>query len=285
VLSAISSGKPGYSRVEYARAVAAWTVSDYFDGAYAWDPLGEPDAVLTSFGPYAAASAAELSDEVKRAARLYGADLVGICRLNRRWLYSHERDGRLVEIPPEFSHAVVAAIAMDPSAIRSSPAFSSSAAVGVGYSRMAFAISCLAEFIRHLGYRAIPLGNTTALSIPLAIDAGLGELGRNGLLITAEYGACVRLCKVLTNMPLATDRPVSFGVQDLCRGCLRCADACEATAISRDPVPSYALACRSNNAGILRWAVNHDRCYAFWCDNGQDCATCIAACPFTPGGA
>ena len=81
-------------------------------------------------------------------------------------------------------------------------------------------------------------------------------------------------------------RPESLGehfalreVGTLCRGCLRCADACEATAISRDPVPSYALACRSNNAGILRWAVNHDRCYAFWCDNGQDCATCVAACP------
>jgi len=50
--------------------------------------------------------------------------------------------------------------------------------------------------------------NDTALSIPLAIDAGLGELGRNGLLITAEYGYCIRLCKIFTNLPLIVVCPL-----------------------------------------------------------------------------
>ena len=72
--------------------------------------------------------------------------------------------------------------------------------------------SILAEFIRILGYKAIPMGNDTSLSIPLAIDAGLGELGRHGLLITPEYGPCVRLCKVFTDLPLEPDKPIQFGV-------------------------------------------------------------------------
>jgi len=66
---------------------------------------------------------------------------------------------------------------------------------------MAFVATSLAEFIRLLGHDAIPAGNDMALSIPLAVDAGLGELGRNGLLITKEFGPRLRLCKVFTNLP------------------------------------------------------------------------------------
>ena len=187
-----------------------------------------------------------------------------------------------IQIPPEYEWAIVMAIRMDASAIRTSPAFPAATAVGIGYSRMAFTIACLAEFIRNLGYKAIPMGNDTALSIPLAIDAGLGELGRNGLLITPEYGPCVRLCKVLTDLPLKPDKPIEFGAAEFCRQCRRCAEACEVGAIQLAPEPSFDVVCRSNNHGILRWAVNHDKCYSFWVQNGADCSTCIAVCPFTP---
>ncbi len=125
------------------------------------------------------------------------------------------------------------------------------------------------------------MGNDTALSIPLAIDAGLGQLGRNGLLITPEYGACVRLCKVFTDMPLVPDRPLDFGLTEFCRTCDKCSQACEAGAISTDPEPSFDVACPSNNSGIKRWAVNADRCYEFWAENTAACSNCIAACPFS----
>ena len=225
-----------------------------------------------------------MSQQVKDAARLYGADLAGISVLDHRWVYRAQRDGAQVDIPPEYEYAIVMAIAMDPVAIKASPTYIAASAVGVGYSRMAFSIACLAEFIRNLGYGAIPMGNDTALSIPLAIDAGLGELGRNGLLVTREYGPCVRLCKVFTDMPLQPDEPVTFGLTETCRRCQRCADACEVGAISADPEPSFRTVCPSNNAGIQRWAVDHDKCYSFWIENSQDCSTCIAACPYTGRG-
>ena len=279
-INGIATGEPGYSRVDYAQARAAWTVSTHFRGAYSWEELGEPDLVAAQMGRHPVDSPALMSQQVKEVAQVYGASLVGICRLNRLWLKSRDRDGRSVEVPPEYEYAVVMAIAMDVAAIKTSPAFSAAAAVGVGYSRMAFCIASLAEFIRHLGYNAIPMGNDTALSIPLAIDAGLGELGRNGLLVTPEYGPCVRLCKVFTDLPVEPDRPVEFGVADACRRCKRCAEACESGAISSEMEPSFEVACSSNNPGVLRWAVNHDKCYAFWLENGNDCATCIAVCPF-----
>jgi epoxyqueuosine reductase len=277
----MASGEPGYSRLEFARLRAAWTVSDRFRGAYSWEKLGELDPALRQLEPHPADDPALLSAQVKETARAYGADLVGVCKVDRRWLYSHRMDGTSIEIPPEVRYAVVMAVRMDAAAILDSPAFRAGTATGVGYSRMAFCIACLAEFIRNLGYRALPMGNDSALSIPLAVDAGLGELGRNGLLITPQYGSCVRLCKVLTDMPLQADRPISFGIGEVCKACRKCAEACEVEAISTAPEPSYEIVCRSNNTGIRRWAVHHDKCYSFWVENGASCSTCIAACPYT----
>jgi len=65
------------------------------------------------------------------------------------------------------------AVEMDFEAINCSPAHPASAATGAGYSRMAFTVGLLAQYIRGLGYQAIPCGNDTACSIPIAIDAGL----------------------------------------------------------------------------------------------------------------
>ena len=171
-------------------------------------------------------------------------------------------------------------VKMDGSAIKTSPTFTASTATGLGYSQMAFIIACMAEFIRNLGYKAIPMGNDIALSIPLAIDAGIGQLGRHGLLITPEYGPCVRICKVFTDLPLKADKPIEFGVTDFCKKCKKCAEACEANAIQTADEPSFKIECPSNNQGILRWAVNHDKCYKFWIENGTECSNCIAACPF-----
>jgi epoxyqueuosine reductase len=279
----IAARKPGYSRIDFARLLASWTVHDCFGGAFSWKRLGQADTAMMQLGRHPVDDAAEMSAEVKATGRLFGADLVGICRVDERWIYSHDRSGDPVVIPPEYRYAIVMGIAMDREAVVTSPAYGSATATGVGYSRMAFTIACMAQFLRNLRYNAIPMGNDTALSIPLAIDAGLGQLGRNGLLITPEYGPCIRLCKLFTDLPLEPDKPIDFGLADTCRDCRRCADACEAAAISDAREPSFEIACPSNNTGILRWAVNADRCYDFWVRNTAACSNCISACPFSAG--
>jgi len=217
---------------------------------------------------------AEMSRGVKWAARSVGASLVGVCKLNRAWLYED------AEVPERFENVIVMAVEMDKEGIDSSPAVPAAVATGVGYSKMAFILACMGEFIRNLGYDAIQCGNGVALSIPLAIDAGLGELGRNGLLVTPQYGPRVRLCKILTNLPLEPDKPIEFGVKETCRQCKLCAENCEAEAISTDDEPSFDVACRSNNPGALKWYVNTEKCYLYWCENGIDCSTCIKVCPY-----
>lgn len=170
---------------------------------------------------------------------------------------------------------------MDPADIMDGAGPGAHMATMIGYMRMGVCASAMSLFIREMGYGAVAACNGLALSIPLAIDAGLGEMGRNGLLVTPQFGPCVRICKVFTNMPLAADKPVEFGVEDFCRTCRRCAKECSVGAISAADEQSYDTACRCNNPGVLRWSVDSEKCYAFWRANGGSCSACVATCPFT----
>ena len=280
VLNIIANRKPGYSRVDFALAYASWIVHDAFKGGFSWTKIEPFRTSTASIGidwtkmKHEVDDACKMSSYVKRAARLFGASLVGICKLNRNWLYAN------VDIPEKFENVIVMTVEMDADGIATSPASPAAAATGVGYSKMAFMLACMGEFIRNLGYEAIQCGNDTALSIPLAIDAGLGELGRNGLLITPQYGPRVRLCKIFTDLPLKPDKPIEFGVKEFCKKCKLCAEHCETDAISMDDEPSFEVACPSNNPGALKWYVDVERCYLYWCENGIDCSTCIKVCPY-----
>ncbi|GAI05712.1 putative reductive dehalogenase (rdhA) [marine sediment metagenome] len=142
----------------------------------------------------------------------------------------------------------------------------------------------LGEFIRELGYEAIQSGNDTGLSIPLAIDAGFGALGRNGLLVTPEYGSRVQICKVFTDLPLIPDKPNIEFIEELssfCRGCYKCADACEVKAISFNSKPNFKVRSFSNNPGVKKYYIDPEKCFEFWIENHSDCSNCITACPFS----
>ncbi|KYK28986.1 MAG: hypothetical protein AYK19_20275 [Theionarchaea archaeon DG-70-1] len=279
----LKEGKPGYSRVDVALQEASWVVYDTYAGAFSWEQLRPPGAKpdLDALPQYKVTDPEGMTSQLKRAAHFFGASLVGVTTIDRRWVYSYNMEGNPITIPDYFTSAVVMGIEMDPVGIGTTPALTASATAGVVYSKMAFLIACLGEFIRNLGYNAIQMGNDTALSIPLAIDAGLGELGRHGLLITPEFGSRVRICKVFTDLPLVCDNPIEFGVKEFCRTCKKCAEECEVEAISFEDEPTSEPACKSNNPGVLKWPIDAEKCYNFWCENGGDCSTCIAVCPYT----
>jgi epoxyqueuosine reductase len=168
---------------------------------------------------------------------------------------------------------------MDYESAAYSPDAISGASTGLGYSIKAVVANQVAAFIRGLGHRAVPSGNDTALSIPLAIAAGLGELGRMGLLITEKYGPRVRICKVFTDMPLAHDGFKPFGVEVFCRTCKKCAKHCPSKAISFDE-PTHAGPSISNHSGVRKWYINPELCFMFWVKNWMDCNNCVMVCPF-----
>ena len=274
----IEEGKPGYSRFGFSLQSAAWTVvSAMSERAYSKDKIGGRSSGVES--RYVPEDMQEFTDQVKTAARLYGANVVGIARLDRRWLYA-KPEGGLVDIPDDVNTAIVMGVEMNRELIKRSPSPLASAATANGYSRMVFTTACLAEFLRDLGWQAIGCGNDTALSIPLAVDAGLGECGRNGMLITPEFGARQRLCKILTDAPLVSDKPIEFGVEDFCETCGKCAQNCPVEAITAGEKTTEAPT-PSNSSGVLKWPVNGEKCLEFWRTNTTDCSNCISCCPLS----
>ncbi len=244
-------------------------------GLYAWDGrVNEKKMPVDDL--------CQMTDRVKQVAKFLGADLVGICKVDPRWVYSNYFDRETgasgpLEIPHKY--AIMMAIEMSWKWIDQSPGYGGGAASFLGYSRMAELAGSMAQYVRSLGYAAIPSGNDTTQNIPMAIDAGLGELGRLGLLVTPEFGPRVRLCKVLTDLPLAPDLPVDFGMQRWCPICGLCARRCPAGAI-RAEERTAEPACASNRTGILRWPVQVEKCHIFWQENRTPCAVCLAACPW-----
>ncbi|HHV64305.1 MAG TPA: reductive dehalogenase [Peptococcaceae bacterium] len=283
------AGNPGYTEIDAALNQAAWAIHDSASpksayGIPAAGPLMAWD-VPSNSRKYTFSDPEEASRIVKRAARFLGASLVGICDYDERWVYSHwynpfEAQSIPVQFPFEPKSVIVIALEMNYEGIKTAPSLLESAAAGNEYSNMSGVSHKVATFLRQLGYKAANCGNDTALSVPLAIAAGLGEMSRMGMVITREYGPRVRLCKVFTDLELKADKPISFGVKEFCKSCLKCADSCPGEAISRDKEPSFDTYNISNHAGVKKWCVDAEKCYQFWADNGGDCGSCIASCPY-----
>jgi len=295
---------PDQTRLDYAFMAASWHSARSDSGSsYSWSSSGMVKGLgIDTLPPWDPSELdmtwSEATAIVKHAALFFGASLAGTAELNPLWIYSDvysptreqrtrtipvlfegermEKTDEAWYIPRSMNRVIALAFEEDFHAIANSPGRLASAATGNGYSRMAVTAPTLANFIRALGYRAIPAGNGLGPSIPIAIDAGLGELGRNGLLVTPKYGPRVRLAKVITDMPLEADRPISFGVTEFCESCMLCAEHCPSESISKGP-RTWKGTSISNNPGIFKWYIHPESCYDY---NGFSCSDCKRVCPF-----
>ncbi len=297
----VKSGEKGYTRLDLALYSAAWTLKRRFRFAGRWDIKPSPNDFMPpeirNKPPEEIFTSEEITKHIKRASKFLGASLVGVAKLEPGWVYKHvtlEKKGEIVEnkrekiknnrfIPKEMKNAIVIAVEMNASGIRCAPTFLQTASAGLGYSEMAFVSASVAEFIRNIGYKAYPCQNDTILSVPLAIDAGLGALGRLGLLVTKEFGPRIRIAKILTDAPVIPDGPdIKFidRMNKFCENCKKCAEICESEAISFEK-KSYDAKCKSNNPGVKKWYTDVEKCYRIWVETSGDCGKCLQVCPFS----
>jgi reductive dehalogenase len=216
---------------------------------------------------------------VKGLTRYYGARSVGITDLRPYHVYSRIGRGSgewgaaitldhryAIAFTVEMDHAMVGAAPAAPEVLETAKQYSEAAQIGVQ----------LAAFIRGLGYpaRAHIDGNYRVIAPLVARDAGLGEIGRMGLVMTPDLGPRVRLGVVTTDLPLAPDaRGDDTSVLDFCRICRKCADNC--------PSRSIPFTDRREIDGALRWQIDAASCFRYWNVVGTDCGRCMAVCPYS----
>lgn len=228
----------------------------------------------------------EATRRIKALALALGADLVGIGPLREEWVYSHSgrsfggaggfpKWGAPVDLSRHRT-AIALGFRMDTDFMRTAPEYPTYLATASAYALGAVASVRLARHIaRSLGRsaRAHHVYNYGVITVPVAVDCGLGELSRAGFLMTRELGLGVRIGVVTTDLPLVHDAPVDIGVQSFCERCEICADYCPSSAIPRGEKTEYN--------GIRKWKLDEESCYRYWHVVSTDCAICMSSCPWT----
>ena len=219
----------------------------------------------------------EASNYIKKWAKQIGAASVGITELKKQHLYSIKGRGKEYgnEIVQAHPFAIAFTVEMDKEMLDMAPASEAIMESSQQYLHSANIANQISLFIRNLGYSALAHfdGNYQLICPLVAKDAGLGEFGRMGLLMTPELGARVRIAVITTDLPLVTDEyKYEPSVIDFCTICKKCADNCPSRAISFKPMQEID--------GVVRWKINHEACFTYWSITGTDCGKCIQVCPY-----
>ncbi len=224
------------------------------------------------------APAQEMTKKVKKLSKYLGAKLVGIAKMKEYHFYSHR--GRNPESYGEkvnefHKYGIVFAVEMDRHMINRAPQCEEVIAVTKGYVDAAIIGMWISYYIRELGYGARNHmdGNYLVIAPLVAQEAGLGEIGRNGILITKEYGQRIRLGVVTTDIPLIVDQREDFGIKEFCKICNKCSKTCPGKAIPHGDMDLID--------GVMRWKINQEQCYGMWRRIGTDCGVCLSTCPFS----
>ena len=257
------------NELPYASGNASFEVATALWAQLEGEPAPERTCVRT----------AEITAYVKALARYWGAHKVGITKLQPYHHYTHKGMPEEVyglEVQQQHCFALAIAVEVDRTMVVTGPEAPVTMETGRSYLESGHLAVQLATFIRSLGYSATAqiMDRYSVVGPLVARDAGLGEIGRSGMLLTPDLGPRVRFSFVTTNLPL---EPAVWwsdpSVLDFCTICRKCADNCPSNSI-----PSGG---RATIDGALRWRIDGETCYRYWCSLGTDCSRCLAVCPYS----
>jgi len=178
--------------------------------------------------------AEKLSKEIKEVALSSGADLVGIVSANtidalpKVWVgwMIQDYNKRTTDVMPDSKSIVVIGNhvwdEMLELAIRKGERW-----VYPGYFSLDAPRRAVTHRLEGMGYKAVTFHSVSHKR--LAQLAGLGNYGKNALIVNPDFGPWVRLAVVVTNAEMRADQPFE---RDLCGDCEECIRACPVGALT-----------------------------------------------------
>ncbi len=227
----------------------------------------------------------DITSDLKNFCKISGADLCGIADLEpfkKGWTVIPQ------DLLDTYSRAISVAIRLDDAVIIGISGGPTSE-YAQHYRKVNASLDALtAGVVRWIGERGFTASAVPASHIidetnllgsishkAVARMAGIGWQGKSLLIVSPEYGPRIRLATVLTDMPLAADRPI----KNRCGTCRECTEACPASAIKNVSTDS-----RYESRGE---AIHLDKCYRRLCEfkripdvGALICGVCIKVCPF-----
>ena len=244
-------------------------------------PLGA--FVLLQDGPVALRAATATEDATRNAqnikAALYflGADAVGISRCPDWAYYSHDAVGE--PLPAYHPNAISVIIDQGHETMEgaSGDDWIACSQSMRAYLRFSLLGGIIGDQIRNLGYsaRVHTVMDGEVLQPPLLLLSGLGEVSRIGEVILNPFlGPRLKSGAITTDMPLAHDRPIDFGLQSFCEQCNKCARECPSGAITAGPKKMFN--------GYEIWKSDSQKCTTYRVTQaaGAMCGRCMKTCPW-----
>jgi len=221
--------------------------------------------------------AARNAANIKAASYFLGVDAVGISRCPDWTWYSHDATGAPIDPPHDQAISMIIDQGYETMEGSSGDDWIAVAQSMRAYLRFSLLGGVIAKQIRNLGYKAKAhtVMDGEVLQPPLLLLSGMGEVSRIGEVILNPYlGPRLKSGVVTTDMPLAHDRPIDFGLQRFCEACNKCARECPSGAITAGPKLMFN--------GYEIWKSDSQKCatYRITTKGGAMCGRCMKTCPW-----
>ena len=176
-----------------------------------------------------------------------------------------------------YNHVIIFTAHQEVEPILTSPSIDSQIEVGRIYGVTGKASNEVAKLLESLGYGAMPshsLGGVIDYT-KLGYLAGLGCIGRHGLLIEPKSGPNHRLGAVFTNISNLDEffynTNEHIWIKDFCEKCGKCIKMCPGKAIMEKP---------TTNENGYTTCIDYKKCGVEFGEK-FGCNVCVAVCPFT----
>jgi ferredoxin len=203
------------------------------------------------------------TEDIRRKAFELGFVVAGFTRHDSRYIYAGERD------KVRFPYTIVLGLELPYDDAQLTPSLTtlkSIANVLVIWVKKALE---LGEYLNSLGYRAQITEQARALLQPFAVEAGLGQMGANGQMLSPMVGSRMRMGLIFTDARITPDKPVDYGIPDLCKECQVCVRRC----------PGRALTSREVSwRGVTKYKTLSHRCMPIFA-RFDSCGVCMKVCP------
>jgi ferredoxin len=179
------------------------------------------------------------ADAIKALGYFLGADFVGICEAEPWMYYSHDEvEGRPIAAYHRYAVCMLLDQGFETMEGASGDDWISASQSMRAYMRGAEIAGVMAAHCRRMGYSARTHSNAHSELIhnPVILMSGLGEVSRIGETILNPFiGPRSKSVVFTTDLPMALDLPIDFGLQNFCEGCKKCARECPCNAIPYGP--------------------------------------------------
>lgn len=181
-----------------------------------------------------------------------------------------------------FKYALVAIQEMDKDKVNTAPELDAGEEVLAVYHSLGIAVNDIARWLRKTyGIHCQanhPLGGLVS-TVPLAVKAGMGWCGSNGLLITPEYGQRQRIAPIFIEAPIFkfTDSDKHRWIEAFCGLCLRCHKACPTGAIFEERMIGTETI---DGVGSIITCIDREKCFPYF-NQTLGCSICVKVCPFS----